>query len=148
MKTAGCPLCETEGGVPVFRGQAFRVIRAEEADHPAFYRLVWGAHVAEFSDLSAAQRTLCMEAVACMEQVLRQRLAPDKINLAALGNMVPHLHWHVIARFAWDRHFPAPVWATPQRAADVSALARVRAELPALDEDIRRALTSLAQSRG
>ena len=45
----------------------------------------------------------------------REVLRPDKINLASLGNVVPHLHWHVIPRFADDRHFPAPVWATPQR---------------------------------
>ena len=38
---------------------------------------------------------------------LREALAPAKINLAALGNMVPHLHWHVIARFDWDSRFPA-----------------------------------------
>lgn len=148
MRVAGCPLCETEGGVLVFHGDVFRVIRAEEADHPAFYRLVWNDHVVEFSDLPAPARLLCMEAVTCIEQVLRQRLAPSKINLAALGNVVPHLHWHVIARFDWDRHFPAPVWAGPQRAADAAALARVQAQLPAIDEDIRRVLTGMSASRG
>jgi diadenosine tetraphosphate (Ap4A) HIT family hydrolase len=40
---------------------------------------------------------------------------PDKINLASLGNVVPHLHWHVIPRFADDAHFPSPVWAQAQR---------------------------------
>lgn len=148
MKVAGCPLCDAEGGVPVFRAKAFRVIRAEEADHPAFYRLVWNEHVAELSDLPSAARVRCMEAVVRIEQVLRQRLAPRKINLASLGNVVPHLHWHVIARFDWDRHFPAPVWAAPQRVADEAALARLRAELPALDEDIRRALADMAETQG
>jgi diadenosine tetraphosphate (Ap4A) HIT family hydrolase len=148
MRVAGCPLCEAGGGVPVFRGESFRVIRAEEADHPAFYRLVWNDHVTEFSDLPAPARLLCMEAVTCIERVLRQRLAPRKINLAALGNVVPHLHWHVIARFDWDRHFPAPVWASPQRAADAAALARVQAQLPAIDEDIRLTLAGMAASRG
>ena len=46
---------------------------------------------------------------------LRTVLAPDKINLASLGNVVPHLHWHVIPRFADDAHFPAPVWAARAR---------------------------------
>jgi diadenosine tetraphosphate (Ap4A) HIT family hydrolase len=50
-----------------------------------------------------------------VESVLRELLAPDKINLAALGNMVPHLHWHVIPRFADDRHFPDAVWAAARR---------------------------------
>jgi diadenosine tetraphosphate (Ap4A) HIT family hydrolase len=43
-------------------------------------------------------------------------MRPDKINLASLGNMTPHLHWHVIPRHAGDRHFPRPIWAEPLRA--------------------------------
>jgi diadenosine tetraphosphate (Ap4A) HIT family hydrolase len=38
------------------------------------------------------------------------------VNLAALGNQVPHLHWHIIPRFADDAHFPDPVWAVARRA--------------------------------
>jgi diadenosine tetraphosphate (Ap4A) HIT family hydrolase len=52
-----------------------------------------------------------------VEQVLREVMQPDKINLASLGNMTPHLHWHVIPRFKSDKHFPQPIWGTPQRAA-------------------------------
>jgi len=47
--------------------------------------------------------------------VLRDTLQPDKINLASLGNQVPHLHWHVIPRFADDAHFPDPIWAAARR---------------------------------
>jgi diadenosine tetraphosphate (Ap4A) HIT family hydrolase len=46
---------------------------------------------------------------------MREHLRPEKINLASLGNQVPHLHWHVIARFSDDAHFPGPIWASPQR---------------------------------
>ena len=113
-----CPLCGGDGGTLVWRGPRMRVVHAaEEAERgfPGFYRVIWNAHVPEFSDLAEADRAHCMAAVAVVEQVLREQLQPAKINLAALGNMVPHLHWHVIARFAWDSHFPAPVWAPPQR---------------------------------
>ena len=110
-----CPLCAEDGGALVWRGERLRVIRAQEVGFPAFYRVVWNAHVAEFSDLAGADRVRCMEAVTLVEQALRQHLAPTKVNIAALGNMVPHLHWHVIARFDWDSHFPAPVWAAAQR---------------------------------
>jgi diadenosine tetraphosphate (Ap4A) HIT family hydrolase len=106
----GCALCETVGGVLVAEGARWRVIRAEDAAFPAFYRVVWTAHVAEFSALSAAHRVECMEVVCTVEQVLITALQPTKINLAALGNLVPHLHWHVIARFDWDSHFPQPIW--------------------------------------
>ena len=96
-----------------WRGARLRVIRANEAGFPAFYRVVWNAHVAEFSDLSAEDRVHCMDAVTVVEQALRQHLAPTKVNIAALGNMVPHLHWHVIARFDWDSHFPRPCGQPP-----------------------------------
>lgn len=104
----GCVLCEGPGGRLVFEGAKLRVIHAQEAGFPGFYRVVWRDHAAEFSDLDAADRALCMEAVVVVERCLREHLKPAKINLAALGNMVAHLHWHVIARFAEDSHFLAP----------------------------------------
>lgn len=127
MTNSACPLCQADGGLLVFRNDSLRIIQADEAGFPAFYRVVWGQHVAEFSDLSAAERETCMNAVVVVEQVLREQLQPTKINLAALGNMVPHLHWHVIARFEWDSHFPAPVWAAAQRPVDADQVAAVAA---------------------
>ncbi|WP_448676432.1 HIT family protein [Delftia acidovorans] len=142
---ASCPLCATEGGVPVWRGQRLRVIRAQEEGFPAFYRVVWNAHAAEFSDLDAADRQHCMDAVVVVERVLRERLAPAKINLAALGNMVPHLHWHVIARFDWDSHFPGAVWAPAQRPRNGEREAEVAARLPAIDTALVQALDAWQQ---
>lgn len=136
-------MCAAPGGVLVFQGEKFRVIRAEEAGFPAFYRVVWTAHVAEFSDLGVADRTLCMAAVNAVELALRAHLEPTKINLAALGNVVPHLHWHVIARFDWDSHYPSPVWCTAQRAVDSAALAVIQARLEAVDKAIKSELSAL-----
>ncbi|HEY1227209.1 MAG TPA: HIT family protein [Ramlibacter sp.] len=141
----GCPLCEGPGGVLVARTQRLRVIRAEEDPRfPAFYRVVWDAHVPEFSQLSAADRQHCMDVVVLVEEALRQHLQPHKINLAALGNAVPHLHWHVIARHAWDSHFPAPVWASAQREAPQQALRELAAKLPALEQQLAGAVHRLA----
>ena len=137
MTTTDCPLCRESGGQLVWRGQRLRVVRAEEPGFPAFYRVVWNAHVAEFSDLSSANRQHCMEAVAVVEQALRDHLAPTKINLAALGNMVPHLHWHVVARFDWDSHYPSPVWAPAQRPSPADREDAVRSRLPALEASLR-----------
>ncbi len=111
----GCPLCNDVGGVLIATGPRWRVIRAEDAAFPAFYRVVWTEHVAEFSALSPTHRTECMAVVCAVEQALIVALRPAKINLAALGNVVPHLHWHVIARFEDDSHFPQPVWGVAQR---------------------------------
>ena len=132
-----CPLCEADGAALIWRGEKLRVIRADEAGFPAFYRVVWNAHVAEFSDLSTADRAHCMDVVVQVEQALREHLEPTKINLATLGNMVAHLHWHVIARFDWDSHFPAPVWAAAQRERAAGQEAVVRERLPALEAQLR-----------
>ena len=69
--THDCPLCREDGGALIWRGARLRVIRADEAGFPAFYRVVWNAHAAEFSDLTVAERQHCMDAVAVVEQVLR-----------------------------------------------------------------------------
>lgn len=138
-----CPLCAEDGGALVWRGERLRVIRAQEAGFPAFYRVVWNAHVAEFSDLAAVDRVHCMEAVALVEQTLREHLSPTKVNIAALGNMVPHLHWHVIARFDWDSHFPSPVWAAAQRPSPAAQEVGVRTLLPALEAQLQSRLAQL-----
>lgn len=140
---AHCPLCQSAGGQLIWQGQQLRLIRTEEeAGFPAFYRIIWNTHVAEFSDLSEAERQHCMQAVALVEQALRQHLQARKINLAALGNMVPHLHWHIIARFDWDSHFPAPIWAKVQRERNGAEEAALAAKLPALEADLQHRLAT------
>lgn len=134
------------GGALVFQAEEFRVIRADEAGFPAFYRVVWKAHVAEFSDLDEAERNLCMAAVTVVEQALRRHLQPTKINLAALGNLVPHLHWHVIARFDWDTHFPAPVWAAAKRPPDPVRQSELWAKLKAAEQAMQQQLVRLGKT--
>jgi len=141
-----CPLCDGDGGLVVVRTPQFRVVRVVDGEEarrfPAFYRLIWNAHVAEFSDLFVTDRHACMDAVTEVERTLRSLLAPTKVNVASLGNVVPHLHWHVIARFDWDSHFPAPVWASAQRDEVVGgAVARLAKPLTAVDAAVAAALT-------
>jgi diadenosine tetraphosphate (Ap4A) HIT family hydrolase len=139
-----CQLCREAGGTLVFQSAQWRVIRAQDAAFPAFYRVVWRAHVGEWGDLSLAEQAAMMGAVGAVERVLRDALAPTKINLASLGNVVPHLHWHVIARFDWDSHFPAPVWAAPVREVAPAAVTRLRVGLDELDARVARAVAALA----
>lgn len=126
----------------VAQGAQWRVIHVDEAGFPAFYRVVWTAHVAEFSDLSEEARVDCMRVVVAVERALRDALAPAKMNVATLGNMVPHLHWHVIARFDWDSHFPSPVWAEARRARDTVREQGVQARLPVAESAMLAALAS------
>jgi diadenosine tetraphosphate (Ap4A) HIT family hydrolase len=136
----GCPLCDADGGHLVARLPVCRVIRADEPGFPALYRVVLNEHVAEWSDVSDADQADVMRVVNTVERVLRELLHPAKINLAALGNVVPHVHWHVIARFDWDSHFPAPIWAQPQRAVEPGQLSVVSQLLPRVDDVLRQRL--------
>ena len=136
----GCPLCEGPGGTLIFECAIYRVIRAHEAGLPGFYRVVWQDHVAEFSELADEDRALVMSAVVVIERAMREHLHPDKINLAALGNAAPHLHWHVIARYKWDAHFPGSVWSPALRDVPDADVRRIEELLPALDTAIRESL--------
>jgi diadenosine tetraphosphate (Ap4A) HIT family hydrolase len=137
---AGCALCREHAGVPVWQDEAWRVIRADDADFPAYYRVISRHHVGEFSELLAPERQRCMDIVCAIERVLIEQLQPTKVNLAALGNMVPHLHWHVVARFDWDSHFPQAVWGARQREVPGGALARLGMALEELDLRVAQAL--------
>ncbi len=113
--SADCPLCHPDNENVLWQSPELRIIRVEDPDYPAFLRVIWQEHVAEMSDLSPTARQLLMDAVYAAEGAVRDIAQPDKINLASLGNMVPHLHWHVIGRYRHDKHFPNPVWGEPQR---------------------------------
>ncbi len=110
-----CELCDAPGGVLLWQDARCRVILVDEPGYPGFCRVIWNAHVKEMSDLDAADRAHCMAVVFGVEQALRGLMHPEKINLASLGNMVAHVHWHVIPRFSDDPHFPQPIWGTRQR---------------------------------
>lgn len=113
-----CELCETPGGELLWQDGLCRVVRVEGSEgdaFPGFCRVVWNRHVGEMTGLPAGERRHLMNVVFATEAALRSLLRPDKVNLASLGNLVPHVHWHVIPRWRDDSHFPAPVWAAAQR---------------------------------
>lgn len=114
-----CELCGEPGGELLWHDARCRVVRVKGAEaeaFPGFCRVIWTVHVAEMSDLAEADRAHLMRVVNGVERSLRHLLSPDKINLASLGNLVPHLHWHVIPRWRNDSHFPGPIWANAVRA--------------------------------
>lgn len=115
-----CELCEGEGGELLWRDAQCRVVHVHEPGYPGFCRAIWNAHVAEMTELSASERAHFMRVVFELEAGLREWLRPDKINLASLGNVTPHLHWHVIPRFRSDPHFPNPIWGVRLREPDTA----------------------------
>ena len=68
------------------------------------------AGLTELHDLNASDQTVLMAEITQASLALTKLHTPDKINVGALGNMVPQLHIHVIARFRSDDAWPAPVW--------------------------------------
>lgn len=137
-----CELCAGPGGSLIHDDGRLRVIMVDEPDYPGFVRVVWNAHMREMTDLSAAERTHLMQTVFVVERAQREVLRPHKINVASLGNMTPHLHWHLVPRFEDDAHFPKPIWAEPVRVTDTLAVARRKVLVPALMRAIATALDS------
>lgn len=132
-----CELCLSSGGTLLWQDDRCRVVQVDEPGYPGFCRVIWQAHVKEMSDLAAADRAHCMAVVLGVEQALRRLLRPEKINLASLGNMVAHLHWHVIPRFTDDPHFPQPVWAARQREGSASRRTDAQALAAAIAEELK-----------
>ena len=103
------------GGPVLWRDALCRVALVEDPHYPGFCRVILNRHVRETSDLPAAEQAALMRVVFAVEAAVRGVVRPDKLNLASLGNVTPHVHWHVIPRWTDDRHFPTPIWGAPRR---------------------------------
>ena len=115
-----CPLCDTPGGEVLWQDDLCRVVLVTDTpDYPGFCRVILKRHIQEMTDLTVEERNRLMSVVWKTEQAIRNVMNPDKINLASLGNVVPHVHWHVIPRFLDDPHFPNPIWGEARRKATV-----------------------------
>lgn len=134
---AGCEFCESPGGEVIWQDDFCRVILVNDTDYPGFCRVILNGHLREMTDLEPPSRERLLQVVFATEEAVRRVMQPDKINLASFGNMVPHLHWHVIPRFADDRHFPNPIWGEPRRAGAPRAISRT-AITTALQEQLAR----------
>lgn len=132
MHAADCELCRGDGGEILHRAEKFRIVLVDDALYPGFCRVVWHRHVKEMTDLSVSDRHVLMDVVWTVETALRNIMLPEKVNLACLGNMTSHLHWHVIPRYLDDAHFPSPVWAQAQRQPVSSSLEQRQALLGTL----------------
>lgn len=148
----GCELCEGVGGTLLHRAPHWRVVEAGGEDgqrFPGFCRVIWNAHVREMSDLAPAAQVEFMAAVFAVEAALRASLAPVKMNLASLGNLTPHLHWHVIPRLPGDPLFPKPIWSAPADSQAGTGLATLDASVghPAWRDAVRRAAEAVAPQR-
>ena len=69
----------------------------------------------EFSECSAVEKQTIWSALDILEKEMLEYFRPAKINIASFGNMLPRVHWHIMARFEKDEYFPEPMWGVKQR---------------------------------
>ena len=132
-----CPLCAAQDENILWQDASCRVIRVADPDYPGYCRLIWKSHVAEMSDLTPAEQLHCFKILMGVEVALRECFQPAKINLASLGNMVPHLHWHLVPRYRSDPRWGAPIYTT-----DLADMRVTRLE----ENDLRQLAATLAQA--
>lgn len=135
-----CELCRTRHPREFWRNEIAYAIDASDEMNPGFIRIIAVDHVAEMTDMSNVEAAAIMALVLTTEKAMRRIMNPDKVNLASLGNMVPHVHWHIIARWKDDPFFPNSIWSAqtqPLPAPEIlearrAAAAMLVRELPAL----------------
>ena len=94
-----------------------------DANYPWLLLLPRRANVTEITDLTEDDQAQLMREVAQTVRVLKAETVCDKVNIAAIGNVVTQLHVHVIARFRTDAAWPKPVWgAAPARAYETTKM--------------------------
>jgi diadenosine tetraphosphate (Ap4A) HIT family hydrolase len=113
----GCPMCEqgrpeeTEYGVRFFAGEVSDAYLQKADIQRGYSVVVWrGRHVAEPTELSAGEATQYWLEVLLAARRIESRLEPVKLNYQLFGKALPHLHTHVIPRYARD---PRPGWPFP-----------------------------------
>jgi diadenosine tetraphosphate (Ap4A) HIT family hydrolase len=143
-----CVLCKEdlkpEEGQLIWRGDDCRVILVNNPDLPGFCRVIWNRHVSEMTDLSYGERDHLMSLVFAVEEAVRHVMHPDKVNIAALGNIVPHIHWHVIPRYKDDAFFPGSAWSQRTQESPLSKLVERKQLAEELPTAIKAAIATLS----
>ena len=103
---------------------------------PGYTLLFTKQHVTELFHLDRAVRSGLMEEVSRVAEALFTLFQPDKINYELLGNMVPHIHWHLVPRRSDEPLWPRPIWSEPHN------------ELLASPEEYRERIRLIRQALG
>lgn len=91
-----------------------RVLLMNDSSFPWLILVPMRPDVTEVHQLSKEDRAALMEEMAAASKAVSRAFSPDKINIGALGNLVPQLHIHIIGRNKTDRAWPGPVWGSGQ----------------------------------
>lgn len=94
-------------------------VEIEESEIP-WLKIFTKVERREFSECTSEEKSDIFEALDVIEKEMLAYYQPAKINIASFGNYVPHVHWHIMARFKEDSYFPEPMWGNRQREASLS----------------------------
>jgi diadenosine tetraphosphate (Ap4A) HIT family hydrolase len=79
-------------------------------DYPWIILVPQLPNITEITDLGSEEYNILNQEIRAIAKIMQSEFTPDKLNIAMIGNMVPQLHVHIIARFKNDKLFPKPVW--------------------------------------
>lgn len=116
MTPVHCPMCDrwqTDADLRIAELEYSYLILNRDQFFPGYCLLFTKKHITELFELDQTTRQGMMEEVARTAQALAHCFQPDKINYELLGNMVPHIHWHLVPRFQTDALWPRPIWSEP-----------------------------------
>ncbi|MDX4060018.1 HIT family protein [Aliarcobacter skirrowii] len=91
-------------------------IQIEKSEIP-WLKIFTNKNLKEFSDCDLNTKQEIWKYLDIIEKAMINYYKPDKINIASFGNYVPHVHFHIMARFKDDSFFPEPMWGVKQREA-------------------------------
>lgn len=122
--------------VEITRLPLCRVLLMNDANHPWVILVPQRANIREIHELSDADQVQLIRESSRVSRTMAELFKADKMNVAALGNMVPQLHIHHIARFQTDAAWPAPIWGK------LTAAPYAKDALNTQIDNIRQALSS------
>jgi len=109
-----CPMCQRwndDADLRIIEMPHSYAVLNRDQFFPGYTLLFTKEHVTELFHLDQSVRSALMEEVSRVAQALYDTFSPAKINYELLGNMVPHIHWHIVPRFASEALWPRPIWA-------------------------------------
>lgn len=109
-----CPMCQRwdhDSDLRIIEMKHSYTVLNRDQFFPGYTLLFTKEHVTELFYLDRLVLSELMEEVSRVAQALFNTFSPDKINYELLGNMVPHIHWHILPRFASETLWPRPIWA-------------------------------------
>lgn len=118
MTTNHCPMCsrwELDVDLQICELEQSYLILNRDQFFPGYCLLFTKQHQTELFHLDQQARQGLMEEISLVAQALADCFQPDKLNYELLGNMVPHIHWHLVPRFSSEPLWPRPIWSEPHQ---------------------------------